>query len=62
MTADKVGIPAGLWTRCSSCGHMLYEKEVAEALLKRATEACSRGDYSVGAMYLELPGDPPDRF
>jgi len=32
MTSDKVGVPAGLWTRCLSCGHMLYEKEVAEAL------------------------------
>lgn len=32
MAEDKVGVPAGLWTRCESCGHMLYEKEVAEAL------------------------------
>ena len=31
MTQEK-GVPAGLWTRCESCGHMLYEKEVAEAL------------------------------
>jgi len=30
--ADKSGVPAGLWTRCASCGHMVYEKEVAEAL------------------------------
>lgn len=29
---EKLGIPAGLWTRCESCGHMVYEKEVAEAL------------------------------
>lgn len=27
---EKLGIPAGLWTRCDSCGHMVYEKEVAE--------------------------------
>lgn len=32
MTTDKVGVPAGLWSKCESCGHMLYEKEVAEAL------------------------------
>lgn len=32
MSSEKVGVPAGLWTRCESCGHMLYEKEVAEAL------------------------------
>ncbi|MGB2988013.1 MAG: acetyl-CoA carboxylase, carboxyltransferase subunit beta [Phycisphaerae bacterium] len=31
MAHDKVDVPAGLWTRCESCGHMLYEKEVAEA-------------------------------
>jgi acetyl-CoA carboxylase carboxyl transferase subunit beta len=30
--APEKGVPAGLWTRCESCGHMLYEKEVAEAL------------------------------
>jgi len=29
---NKVDVPAGLWSRCSSCGHMVYEKEVAEAL------------------------------
>ena len=32
MTADKVDVPAGLWSRCDSCGHMVYEKEVADAL------------------------------
>jgi len=29
---DRVEIPAGLWTRCESCGLIVYEKEVAEAL------------------------------
>jgi acetyl-CoA carboxylase carboxyl transferase subunit beta len=32
MTSTKSGVPAGLWTRCDKCGHMVYEKEVAEAL------------------------------
>ena len=32
MVQNKAGIPAGLWTRCDSCGHMLYTKELAEAL------------------------------
>ncbi len=32
MALNKVDVPAGLWGRCDSCGHMLYEKEVAEAL------------------------------
>lgn len=32
MAEEKTGVPAGLWTRCDNCGHMLYEKEVAEAL------------------------------
>ena len=32
MAQEKSGVPAGLWTRCESCGHMLYEKEVAEVL------------------------------
>lgn len=31
MKLDKSGVPAGLWSRCESCGHMLYEKEVADA-------------------------------
>lgn len=30
--AEKSGVPAGLWTRCERCEHMVYEKEVAEAL------------------------------
>ncbi len=30
--AEKSGVPAGLWTRCESCEHMVYEKEVAENL------------------------------
>ena len=29
---DRVDVPAGLWSRCESCGHMVYEKEVVEAL------------------------------
>ena len=29
---EKSGVPAGLWTRCESCEHMVYEKEVAENL------------------------------
>ncbi len=29
---DRVDVPPGLWTRCEKCGHMVYEKEVAEAL------------------------------
>jgi len=29
---DRIDVPAGLWSRCTSCGHMVYEKEVAEAL------------------------------
>ncbi len=29
---EKTGVPAGLWTRCERCEHMVYEKEVAEAL------------------------------
>jgi acetyl-CoA carboxylase carboxyl transferase subunit beta len=32
MPRDESGVPAGLWTRCSKCGHMLYEKEVVENL------------------------------
>ncbi len=32
MAQDRVDIPAGLWTRCVACGHMVYEKEVADAL------------------------------
>lgn len=40
MTREKSGIPAGLWSKCTSCGHMLYEKEVAEALF-----VCPECDY-----------------
>ncbi len=29
---DKPGVPAGLWTRCDACEHMVYEKEVLENL------------------------------
>ena len=29
---DRVDVPAGLWNRCDSCAHMVYEKEVAAAL------------------------------
>ncbi len=32
MVDDRVDIPAGLWSRCDSCGHTVYEKEVEEAL------------------------------
>ena len=32
MAQDRVDVPAGLWTRCDNCGHMVYEKEVVEAL------------------------------
>ena len=28
----RSGVPAGLWTRCDSCEHMVYEKEVGENL------------------------------
>lgn len=31
-TERRVGVPAGLWTRCQKCGQMVYEKEVLEAL------------------------------
>ena len=32
MAEDRTGVPAGLWTRCERCEHMIYEKEVVEAL------------------------------
>ena len=32
MSDKQIGVPAGLWTRCESCEHMVYEKEVVEAL------------------------------
>lgn len=32
MVDQKAGVPAGLWTRCERCEHMLYEKDVTEAL------------------------------
>lgn len=32
MVEERVNVPAGLWSRCESCGHMVYEKEVTEAL------------------------------
>ncbi len=32
MVDERSGVPAGLWTRCTSCEHMVYEKEVTEAL------------------------------
>lgn len=28
----RSGVPAGLWTRCDACEHMVYEKEVVENL------------------------------
>jgi len=32
MADDRLDVPAGLWNRCNSCSHMVYEKEVADAL------------------------------
>ncbi len=32
MALDKVDVPAGVWSRCDRCGHMLYEQEVADNL------------------------------
>jgi len=32
MAEERTGVPAGLWTRCEKCEHIVYEKEVAEAL------------------------------
>ncbi len=32
MAEERQGVPPGLWTRCEACGHMVYEKEVAENL------------------------------
>ncbi len=32
MAVEEKGVPAGLWTRCDSCGHMVYEKDFAENL------------------------------
>lgn len=32
MADRKQGVPAGLWTRCQSCGQMVYEKDVLDAL------------------------------
>ena len=29
---QRSGVPAGLWTRCNRCEHMVYEKEVLENL------------------------------
>ncbi len=29
---ERAGIPAGLWNRCEGCGHLVYEKEVVDAL------------------------------
>ena len=29
---ERAGVPAGLWTRCEACEHMVYEPEVAKAL------------------------------
>lgn len=30
--SQRPGIPPGLWSKCDSCGHTVYEKEVAENL------------------------------
>ncbi len=32
MSNERLDVPAGLWTRCNKCAHMVYEKEVEEAL------------------------------
>ena len=32
MSQDKVDVPAGVWSRCQQCGHMVYEREVADNL------------------------------
>jgi len=29
---DEKGVPAGLWAKCSACGHMVYEKDVEDML------------------------------
>ena len=31
-TEQRSGVPAGLWTRCDSCEHMIYEPEVVKHL------------------------------
>lgn len=38
--AREKGVPAGLWTRCDKCSHMVYEKEVADNL-----HVCPECDY-----------------
>ncbi len=32
MVNERIDVPAGLWTRCDSCGHTVYQKEVEQAL------------------------------
>lgn len=32
MSQVKSGVPAGVWSRCEKCGHMVYEKQVVESL------------------------------
>lgn len=32
MNEERTGVPAGLWTRCDKCEHMVYEKDVEDAL------------------------------
>lgn len=32
MVPDKVDVPAGVWSRCDRCGHMVYEQEVVDNL------------------------------
>ncbi len=29
---DEKGVPAGLWAKCTACGHMVYEKDVEDLL------------------------------
>ncbi|MEK6799277.1 MAG: acetyl-CoA carboxylase, carboxyltransferase subunit beta [Planctomycetota bacterium] len=32
MVDERPGVPAGLWTRCDSCEHMVYEPEIVQNL------------------------------
>ncbi len=39
-TGEKKGVPEGLWTKCKSCGAVLYRAE-----LTRSLEVCPKCDY-----------------
>ena len=30
--ADKSRVPEGLWVKCPSCGHIIYNKDLASSL------------------------------